>query len=431
MLSGRFYGWKLLVVLWVVVFVNLASPIYGSSVVNAVMMRDLGLDRQTLGLLFSLFTILSGLPGPLVALCVDRFGIRRTLFAGSLLVSSGSVLMATLVRSGLGAALAFGLLVGTGVAAGGMLGAQAGLARWFVRRRALALSIMSTASGVGGFIAAPLLNRVIEAAGGDWRMGWWFIAALSLAAGFVALVFVKEKPEDLGQRPDGEDAPNNSSSGGPGLRKPARGAVHITSEIWSVKEALGGFSYWIMMFCQMGMSCGYTVFLAHGVVHFQDLGHSRDVGAWAPSLMALAGLFAKGLVGALGDRLDPRFIWAGFIGVFGVGQWFLVGANTQFLLVVASSCMGIGFGGSVVCLAAVISNYYGIKPFAALAGLAVAINTTISSVTPSIAGWLYDSGRGYQGMFYTLAVWCLVGAVVLFALKPPVRNPVLRSSAGA
>ena len=148
MLSGRFYGWKLLVVLWVVVFVNLAFPIYGSSVVNAVMMRDLGLDRQTLGLLFSLFTILSGLPGPLVALCVDRFGIRRTLFAGSLLVSSGSVLMATLVRSGLGAALAFGLLVGTGVAAGGMLGAQAGLARWFVRRRALALSIMSTASGV-------------------------------------------------------------------------------------------------------------------------------------------------------------------------------------------------------------------------------------------------------------------------------------------
>lgn len=428
---GRFYGWKLLAILWVVVFVNLAFPIYGSSVVNAVMMRDLGLDRQTLGLLFSLFTIMSGLPGPLVALCVDRFGIRRTLFAGSLLVSSGSILMATLVRSGLGAALAFGLLVGTGVAAGGMLGAQAGLARWFVRRRALALSIISTASGVGGFIAAPLLNRIIEAAGGDWRMGWWFIAALSLAAGLVALVFVKERPEDLGQRPDGEAAPGEPGRGGPGFRKLGRGAVHITSETWSVKEALGGFPYWVMMFCQMGMSCGYTVFLAHGVVHFQDLGHSRDAGAWAPSLMALAGLFAKGLVGVLGDRLDPRFIWAGFIGVFGVGQWLLVGADTQFLLVAASSCMGIGFGGSVVCLAAVISNYYGIKPFAALAGVAVAVNTSLSSVTPSIAGWLYDSGRGYNGVFYTLAGWCLMGAAVLFALKPPARNPVPRSPAGA
>ena len=413
-----FYGWKLLSALWVVVFINLAFPIYGSSVINAVMMQDLHLDRQTLGFLFSLFTILSGLPGPLVALSVDRFGVRRTLFAGSMLVVLGSVCMATVVRNGLHAALAFGVVVGTGVAAGGIIGAQAGLARWFIRRRALALAFISTASGVGGFLAAPLINRIIAAAGGNWRMGWWLLAALSCIAAFVALVFVKERPEDLGQLPDGGSATEAETLK---RKRPWRGAVHITSEKWTSRAALSGFFYWMLMFCQMGMSFGYTVFLAHGVVHLQDLGHSRDAGAWALSLMSLAGLFAKALVGALGDRLDPRFIWAGFIGIFGVGELLLVQADTHFLMVAASSCLGIGFGGGVVCLAAVISNYYGIKPFAVLTGLALAINTGLGSIAPSLAGGLYDAGHGYQAVFYTIACWCLLGAVIMLLLKPPVQ----------
>ena len=103
--SGNFYGWKLLAALWIVVIINLAFPIYGSRAVEAVMFEDLGLNRQTLGLIFSLFTLMSGLPGPLVALCVGRFGIRATMFVGSLLVVIGSVLMATVVNSGFLAAV--------------------------------------------------------------------------------------------------------------------------------------------------------------------------------------------------------------------------------------------------------------------------------------------------------------------------------------
>lgn len=164
-----FYGRKLLAVFWILVFVNLGFPMYGSSVINSVMMRDLNLDRRTLGLLFSLYTMMSGLPGSLVAVCVERFGVKSTLMLGGLFVTFGSVLMATVVSTGLHAALAFGVLVGIGVAMGGVISTQAGLARWFIRRRALVLAILSTSSGVGGFLAAPLVNRVVAFAGGNWR----------------------------------------------------------------------------------------------------------------------------------------------------------------------------------------------------------------------------------------------------------------------
>jgi MFS family permease len=157
-------------------------------------------------------------------------------------------------------------------------------------------------------------------------------------------------------------------------------------------------------------------------VHLQDLGHTRDVASWSISLIALSGLISKGIIGALGDRIDPRYLWAVFVGIFGVGQFLAVQAGTPVLMFAISACFGIGFGGGVVCLAAVLSNYYGAKVFAALAGLAIAINTTLSSVTPSVAGWLYDNGHGYQGVFYTLAVWCVAGAIILFIIKPPVRK---------
>jgi len=419
MTNQTFYGWRLLSVLWIVVFVNLAFPIYGSSVVNPVMRDALNLDRGTLGFIFSLFTIMSGLPGPLVAICVNRFGVRFTLILGSLLVVAGSILMATVVSRGWQAVIAFGIIIAVGVGAGGIIAAQAGLANWFFRRRALALAILSSATAVGGFLAPVLLDQIIESASGNWRMAWWFVAGISFIAGIVALAFVKEKPEDLGQLPDG---------GAPGIQKDKNksvrqwwGAVHITTEKWSYREAITGSAFWLLMVSQMGMSFGYTVFIAHGKLHLQDLGHSSNAAAWAISMMALAGLVAKGICGALGDRIDPRYLWAAFVGIFGVGQLLLVQAGTPALMFAVSACVGLGFGGGVVCLAAVISNYFGTKAFASLAGLAIAVNTAMGSITPSLAGWLYDNGHGYQGVFYTIAVWCAIGSIILFFMRPPIK----------
>jgi OFA family oxalate/formate antiporter-like MFS transporter len=419
--TPKFYGWKLLTALWIVVFINLAFPIYGSRGVEAVMMQDLGLNRQTLGLIFSLFTIMSGLPGPLVAICVGRFGIRLSLLCGSLLIVAGSISMATVVNSGLLAALVFGCIVGIGVAMGGVIAAQAGLARWFVRRRAFVLAILSTASAVGGFVAAPLVNRVVALCGGNWRMGWWCMAVLSCLAAAVAFAWVKETPESLGQMPDG-DTEETPSWDKQTKAKSWRGAVHRTQEIWTYRESLSGSTYWLLMACQLAMSCGFIVFLSHGVVHLMDLGHTRASASWAISLLALVGLLAKGIVAVLGDKLDPRYIWACFIGFFGLGQLLVVNADSTALMVAAALCMGIGFGGGVVCLAAVLSNYFGTKPFASLSGLTIAINTTLGAVTPFIAGRLYDNGYGYGGVFYTLAGWCAAGAVVMFTIKPPFKK---------
>jgi len=90
-----------------------------------------------------------------------------------------------------------------------------------------------------------------------------------------------------------------------------------------------------------------------------------------------------------------------------------VHAGTMPMLVGAAACLGIGFGGGVVCVATVLSNHYGTKVFASLIGLSLAIST-LGAIAPYVAGRLYDSGYGYQGVFYSLALWCGAGAAGSF-----------------
>jgi MFS family permease len=83
MTKASFYGWKLLAAFWFIYLVNLGFPTYGQSVINAYMAKDLHLDRAMLGLAFSIYMAMVGLPGPAVAAIVNKIGVRFTLLIGS------------------------------------------------------------------------------------------------------------------------------------------------------------------------------------------------------------------------------------------------------------------------------------------------------------------------------------------------------------
>ena len=415
MSSKGFYGWHLLGAFWIVAFINLAFPAYGASVLNAAMATELGMDRQTLGTVVAIYLAMSGLPGPAVGWSVAHYGVRTTLLIGSALIIAGSLLMATVVTTGPGAIVGFGLLVGVGVAAGGLIASQVGVMRWFLRRRSLALSLLYSGGAIGGFFAPPLLARIAQSGPGHWRWGWFLMAALSAGAALLAWLTVKEQPADLGQHPDGVDPTAPASQAKP---LPA----FVTRDVWTASEVLRGPQFWLMTLSFCGVSMGFALFLGHGIVHLHDLGHPMTVGAWAMSTLTLSGLLAKGLLATLGDRLDPRYLWGLFCASFGVGLLVLLVARTPLLVSVAAACMGIGFGGGLVAMMAVMGNYYGAPAFAAVSGLGIAINTGTSAIAPIGAGFLFDHGFGYTGAFSAVAAWCIAGGLIIMLLPKPQRQ---------
>ena len=280
---------------------------YGAPVLSAYMASALHFDRRTLGLAFAIFQWMTGLPGPLVAFCLHRIGVRRTLMLGCFLVIAGAASLAAFVHTRLQVDIVFGVVVGLGVMTGGPLAAQTGVGRWFVEDKARAIALLLTSSGVGGFLAPAVLDRTITFFHGNWRAGWWLVGGLSIVSALLAAWCVDETPPEV-------EKPYSPSAFAPSvpdatLKRPR--SAYQTSEQWAMAEVLRSPVLYLMLLSGVGFSAGFSMFLAHGVVHMKDLGHSSAQAALAISLMLACSLLSKLLVVAGGNRVDPDSSWLG------------------------------------------------------------------------------------------------------------------------
>lgn len=417
MSTTTFYGWKLLAVLWLILMIGSAIPLYAGGVLNSYMFKDLGVSRDLFSIPMSLMQFIFGLGALFMAALIGKLGIRGTLMLGGVIGAAGSSAMATLVSSGLHAILVVGLLVGAGFCIVGGITTQVGVTHWFLRRRALAMAILLSAPGVGGFVTAPLMNSLVTSFDGEWRYGWMVGAALFLLVSVLSFLFVKEAPSELGQTPDGLP-PAGSELEGSSQKTPKLGAF-VTTEDWTIREVLRNSVFWIMLVCGVGVNVGMTLYFAIGIVHLQDVGRTVAAGSWALGVFGISALLAKVVLGAFGDRFDPRYIWAGMIGVFGAGVLLLASADQNYAMNSFPVLMGIGFGGHIACLLAVLGNYYGRKIFPAAAGVATAVTTCSGALAPFIAKGFYDNFGTYSPAFTAIALWSIVGAIVMIFLRRP------------
>lgn len=425
---SEFYGWKLLGVFWLILFTNFAFPLYGASVINAYMAADLHMDRASLGAAYGLFQWMVGLPAPLVAISINRKGVRFTMALGSVGVLIGALLMAFAVRTTLEVNLVFGVIIGLSALSGGILGAQAGIGRWFVKHKARAITLVHTGSSFGGFVAAPVLNHVIAKFGGNWRAGWMLIAGLSFVASLLAFFLIKENPADLGQVPDGA-----SSDEAPAASPEARAVVHgvyKTADTWTFGEVFRTPAIWMFLIAILGFSAGYPLFLAHGVVHLRDLGYSASAAAFSVSVMLLASLGGTLFFAGVADLVEPRFVWAAASLLFGVGMILALDASGRAGLYLYAICLGVGFGVSFSSMMAIPANYYGTRAYAPIIAVVIAVGTTAGAAGPFAAGYIYDRFGSYEPAFYAVAGLSFFAALLLLFAAPPVHKAA-RSFAAA
>src|SRR3984885_1175251 len=130
-------------------------------------------------------------------------GMTMDYAIGSGLICAGSLFLALFASKPWHYLVGYGGIIGGGMGFGTLVPAGTAVARWVKRYRGRAMGICLGASGIAGFVVAPLLNRMLEASGGNWRVGWQIVAAVAVISGILALLFVKEHPERLGQAVDG------------------------------------------------------------------------------------------------------------------------------------------------------------------------------------------------------------------------------------
>src|SRR3981189_1930486 len=213
MTLGRgFYGWKLVFILWVLYFLNMGFPLYGGPVNKTYMFKKSPMSHSAFGLGFTIFNVFAGITSILVAASIVHWGIRKTFGIGSALILVGALWLSFATSKPWHYWLGFGVLTATGISFGTIVPAATAITRWFRRYRGRTMAVTLSASGFAGFFVSPLINRILPANGGNWRQAWAIVAGISVLSAIVAFLFVRARPEALGQMVDGGPGPGPGPS---------------------------------------------------------------------------------------------------------------------------------------------------------------------------------------------------------------------------
>jgi len=148
---------------------------YAYSVFLVALLREFGWSRSVLAGAFSVFTLVSGGAGPVLGTLADRFGPRRLILIGGVLLA-GSLWADSLVTRAWHLYLTFGLLTAVGVATAGWTPAVVMVQRQWKARLGLALGIAGSGVGLGIFLVVPLCQALIDGFG--WRWAFRVLAVL-------------------------------------------------------------------------------------------------------------------------------------------------------------------------------------------------------------------------------------------------------------
>jgi sugar phosphate permease len=417
--GGSFFGWTNVVLLFFIYGAVYGFIFYGFSVVFPEMVRAEGWGRGDASMAHTLRAFSLGALAPLVAIAVGKAGAKRTMVAG---LSLGVVFLAMLgtVTSQLWHWIVlWGILMPVAFSFGGTIPIQTTLTYWFSIRRATALGIVLSSAAFAGFIAAPLYTLIMREAG-TWKAGW--LAAGSFCAlALLSSLFMKSKPADIGQFPDGVSPESASDGAASSTTKRAR--TFRTSESWTLREILRQPVLYLIGFCMVAQMSAVYLLTTHGVLHLTDLGFTRMEAASALGNLILFSGFARLPIGFVGDRIEPRWIMMVALAGMGVALTGIWKAPEDLgVLLVIVAIFGFCFGAIMPIFPAIIGNYFGPPAFAPITGFLSPFMILIGAPVPVVAGIIYDRFQSYDIAFIYVVTLTFVCALLASALVPPKKT---------
>jgi MFS family permease len=204
-----FYGWVIVAVALVMMAAGYALR-NTFSVFYPVLVEEFGWDRGNTALMFSISVLVYGVTAPLAGGLVDRFSPRLIFPLGACLMG-GAIALCSLATQQWHFYLLYGVATAFGLSICGSTPMSALVARWFVRKRALAFGIFNMGFGVS-LLASPFAQSLITELGR--RQAYLTIGLLTIAITVpLVLVFIRRSPAAKGPVPDGIAAPPVPTSG--------------------------------------------------------------------------------------------------------------------------------------------------------------------------------------------------------------------------
>ena len=439
MTEKKFYGWKVVVVTAVLYALLGNFGLAAAQITIPVMALDpaVGMDRTMIGIGFTVFILMQGLPGPLIGKFVEKYGAKMAFIASSALIILTGVLLGLFAGASTAAYIVlFGVLLSFSSTLGGQVATQTTIGSWFVVKRGLAMAVTM---GLGGVVAFsfPLIANAAIGQEGNWPMGFFLISVMGAVSLVVALLFMRNKPADMGQVPDGlaavaaAEAAGAATGGQPQSAEGAAAAVaDKTSGVFknpasmTQGQAFRTAAFWLILLASLSIFIALNMAVSSAVLHFNGLGIDPTVVAGAVAVQGIAAVAVNLVIAPLADRIEPARILGvcAFLTAVGALCAFLAQPGDVVMLYVYYVLLGLGFGGNTSVMPTAFANYFGIANFPKIIGTVLLLLSLLSGLVPTIAGMVFDATGADTTMFAVVAVICLVGTVAGFLVRFPKRG---------
>jgi MFS family permease len=405
---------------WIIVSVALVSMAFwfgiraNFSVFYVALLEEFAWNRagsagvQSVALLT--YTVLA----PLVGGLIDRFGPRRVVVPGILILALGLILCRT-IETLAQFYLFYGVVVGTGITAIGIVTYSAILAHWFEKRRGLASGIAVSGMGLGTFVFVPLSQSFISMWG--WRLTFVILAGLVLIIVLpLNALFLRHKPSELGQLVDGFE--NN-----PSLAESDSGAIEALGNEsgWTLRKVLSSGRFWALIsFTFFSIICIYII-VVHSVRFLVDQGVSKMTAAFVLALVGGISSMFRIFWGWLSDRIGREITYTIGIacGCLGVSSLLLFEAYKSYLFVYCFFIFyGMGWGVTAPMMMAVAADLFRGKIFGLIYGFVEASVGIGAAFGVWLAGFIFDRTQSYQLAFVLVIVSLLLSCVFCWLAAP-------------
>jgi len=408
----KFYGWISLSGAILVYFSFSGVIYYSYGVFLPYLSIEFEFNKMMLSGPYSTFLLIGGLLGPLAGISVKRYGVRENIVFGNFVAVVGLAGM-YLVRNLWHLYLVFGFLLGVGLAFGYFVPTMTLVNDWFVRKKSMAMSLLLVPGSIGGFVFPPLISWLISNVG--WRTSWVYLSVIHFTLSvLLAGIIIRNKPEHLGQYPDGALASPNAN-----LQNTNLSTSHATKADWPAKDALLSPTLWYIIFFGIAEIVSLSALVIHLVSYLCEVGFSPILASTALGILVGATAVGKLVYGILGSRFQARYLASTCVIQSIFGMIMLITTRSLSFIYLGSILCGIGVGGSLVLKPSIIGEYFGQLHFPKIVGFTLPMVLTIEAASPVLVGFIYDRAGSYIIAFVIIIAILVCGLLCAFIAKPP------------
>lgn len=405
-----YYGWYIAIACAVFSFVGVGVGYYGLAVFLKPLKDEHGWSTTMVSGATGLYFSVAGLAAAFIGPYVDRHGPLRFMGAGAICCA----LLAALIgfASQLWQLYLIYTLLGTASGIGTSVTTNAIMTRWFVRRRAFAMSISSTGVSVGGVVLSPLISVLIDI--GGVRLAAPIMGILVLAVAVPMVLFVlSSDPREMGLVPDGNPPPPE---------EPHRQNRFLSEEAqlrrWTVAEARRTLSFWCILIAFLLVLTAQTGFVFHQISFLETRFGSQNAAAFALSVTALGSIVARLIVGRFADMVDKRKLTIWLFIIQGSAILFIIHTGNIPLTWLLTLTFGFTIGNVYMMQSLLVAEIFGMVSFGTIFGLVSMVGQVGAGGGPFGIGFLRDATGGYGIPFTITALLTYAAAVVIAFARP-------------